>query len=113
MSKAAITCLIFLAVNISMANSAERWECALDLQQGDRGSMTLERSGTSINGNINIDRNGSNFSQEVEGRWADQEIELKRFVNTSSNQSMHGVAIRVEDGRSIRGGFERGLECRL
>ncbi len=95
MNKAAILSLLLLITNISHAFGSEKWECALDLQQGDKGSMSLQRSDASISGSINIDRNGNEFTQELEGSWAEQKIELKRFVNSNSNQTMHGIAIRV------------------
>lgn len=110
MKKAVIACFIFLGSNLSVANSTEQWQCALDLQQGDKGSMTLEKSNASVTGSISINRNGSDFSQEVEGRWNQQEVELKRFVNNSSNQTMHGIAIRVGSKQVKMGGrFAEGL----
>lgn len=101
--------LIFFTL-LSNANAAEQWQCALDLQQGDKGSMTLERSNASVTGSINIDRNGSEFSQEIEGRWLDREVEFKRFLNSTSNEEMHGVAIRVGTSQVKMGGrFAEGL----
>jgi len=85
MNHVALFSLLFLVANAAVASSDERWECALDLQQGDKGSMTLERSGTSVSGLINISRNGSEFEQELEGRWSGREVELKRFISSSTN----------------------------
>jgi len=110
MKIAIISFLIVCSSLFAKANAAEQWQCALDLQQGDRGSMTLERSGSALTGIINIDRNGSEFSQEVEGRWLDQEVELKRFLNSTSNEEMIGIAIRVGTSQVKMGGrYAEGL----
>jgi len=110
MNKSVLICLVFFIANIANANGTETWQCALDLQQGDKGSMTLELSDTVISGSINIDRNGSEFAQQLEGRWLDREVELKRFVSANSNQLMHGIAIRVGAEQVKMGGrFAEGL----
>jgi len=95
MNKATLIGLLLIFVNNSYANGTDHWECALNLQQGDTGSMTLKRSDSLVTGSININRNGNKFTQELEGLWFDNKIELKRFVNASSNQPMHGIAISV------------------
>jgi len=95
MNKAALISLLLLITSTSDAKDTEHWECALNLQQGDTGSMTLKRSDTSVSGRININRNDSEFIQELEGRWLNRELELTRFLNSSDNQVMHGIAIRV------------------
>jgi len=111
MTKSNLLCLLLLLIATSShANSREQWECALDLQQGDKGSMTLNRSEASVSGAISFDRNGSEFTQELEGRWLNREIELKRFLNSTSNQTMHGIAIRVGTKQVKMGGrYAEGL----
>ena len=110
MKKIIIATLLLTFTHSGHAQNSESWKCAVDLQQGDRGSMTLNRTDTQVTGSIDFSRGGSDFSQEVEGRWLDREIELKRFVNSSSNQSMHGIAIRIGSEQIKMGGrYAEGL----
>ena len=110
MKKSALICLLLLIANIASANATETWQCALNLQQGDKGSMTLELSDASLSGTINIDRNGSEFTQELDGRWIDREVEIKRYISSNSNQTMHGIAIQVGAEQVKMGGrYAEGL----
>lgn len=90
--------------------AAETWECALDLQQGDKGSLSLQRTEDDVTGIIRFDRNGSQFEQEVEGRWSGREIDLTRLVDASSSQAMHAIAVRIGTKQIKMGGrFGDGL----
>ncbi len=95
---------------LSQVTHAQSWECALDLQQGDRGSLSLNRDNQSVKGEIVINRNDKRFAQDVEGRWVGKEIELTRFTTANSSQMMHGIAIKVgAEQVRIGGRFGDGL----
>lgn len=95
---------------LSQVVHGQSWECALDLQQGDRGSLSLNRDNESVKGEIVINRNDKRFAQDVEGRWLGKEIELTRFTAANSSQKMHGIAIKVgAEQVKIGGRFGDGL----
>lgn len=80
---------------ITEAQAAEQWECAIDLHQGDQGSLSLKHDNDSLTGSLEIKRSDITFEQEVEGRWLGNEVELKRLVSSTNSQVMQGVSIRL------------------
>lgn len=98
MYKFFVALVVVLASN-NLAHSApidaQQWECAVNLHQGDNGTLSIERTGDSVSGMINIKRNDSVFENEVSGRWVNNEINLKRLLGESSNESMTGIVVAL------------------
>lgn len=85
---------IAYSANAALAET-QQWECAVNLHQGDNGTLSIERKGDKIEGMINIKRNDSVFENEVSGRWVANEISIKRFLGDSSSDSMAGIVIEL------------------
>lgn len=106
-----VALLLFCGVDISIsvtanaaATESQKWECAIDLHQGDNGTLSLNRDGERINGMLNIRRNDSIFENEVSGRWSNNEINLKRLIDDSRNDSMIGVVVSLGTKKVNMGG---------
>ena len=87
--------LVFITCIAYAQPQAERWECALNLHQGDTGTLSLERADDSVSGTIRIVRNDSNFDSEVSGRWVGDRIDLNRLVDSSTSEPMAAIATRI------------------
>lgn len=84
----------------SVANSQsvtenQQWECALDLHQGDTGTMSLNRSGNNIDGEIRVTRNELVLESNLDGRWIGNEIDLNRLLDSNSSEAMTGVVLAL------------------
>lgn len=73
----------------------QQWECAVNLQQGDTGTMSLTQEGDRVQGSITTVRNKIEFSNDVSGRWVDNVINIKRFLGANSNEPMAGVVVKL------------------
>ncbi len=71
----------------------QQWECAVNLQQGDMGVMSLERENNKLRGTISIVRNDIEFESELNGNWNGNEINLTRLLDANSNEPMAGIVI--------------------
>ncbi len=76
-------------------SATQNWECALDLHQGDTGTLSLMRSGDSLQGEIRLERNDSVFESMVNGSWRDDTIHLTRLSGTESSEAMSGVVVAL------------------
>ena len=72
---------------------SQQWECALDLHQGDTGSLSLLRENDSVQGEIQLKRNSTVFTDEVTGSWYNNLIELNRLIGDDRSEQMSGVSI--------------------
>lgn len=97
MQKHLIVLIIALVIsNQSYAQTqsgTQNWECALDLHQGDIGTLSLIRDNNNLQGVISYRRNDSAFENDVSGSWNGDTITLKRIVGSDSSEDMSGVAI--------------------
>lgn len=95
-----ITILAALLISSFCFNSQvqaqiQQWECAVNLQQGDTGTMSLSKDGDQVEGSITTVRNSNNFSSELSGRWSDNAINLKRLLDANSNEPMAGIVVTL------------------
>ena len=74
---------------------SQQWECAVNLQQGDTGTMSLSKEGDQVEGSITTKRNNNSFSSIVNGRWSDNVINLKRLLDANSNEPMAGIVVTL------------------
>jgi hypothetical protein len=73
----------------------QQWECAVNLQQGDTGTMSLSRDGDQVEGSITTVRNSNEFNSEIGGRWSDKVINLKRLLDSNSSEPMAGIVVTL------------------
>ena len=73
----------------------EQWECAVNLQQGDTGTMSLSKDGDQVEGSITTVRNSNDFKSELSGRWSDNIINLTRLLDANSNEPMAGIVVTL------------------
>lgn len=84
------------AAGITAATAAtQEWACAVNLQQGDAGSMSLVREGDQVDGVITITRNDSVFESAISGRWNGNTIDLKRLHDANTNQPFAGIVVTL------------------
>jgi len=76
-------------------SDSQSWECALDLHQGDKGTLTLDRQDDSLDGVIRFSRNDNVFESAVSGNWNANEIQLTRLLDAGSTELMIGVAVAL------------------
>lgn len=76
-------------------SATQSWECALDLHQGDAGTLSLERSSENVQGVIQFSRNDSVFESEVSGNWVDDKINLTRLIDSASTEAMSGIVVTL------------------
>ena len=106
----ALTTLIYATCIFDSYAQTESWECALNLHQGDTGSLTLKRTDESITGSIRISRNESDFDSDVSGQWVGDKIDLNRLVDSHTSEQMTGIASRVGTQQvKIGGRFAAGF----
>lgn len=101
--------IVLLSINwasfaIAEPSQTEQWECAINMHQGDNGILSIERAGEDISGMLSIKRNESVFEHEINGRWASNEINIKRLLDDSRNDSMLGVVISLGTKKANMGG---------
>lgn len=88
----------FAALGFACAASAmetQKWECAVDLHQGDNGTLSMDRKGEDLSGTLSFKRNNSVFENEVSGRWLGNEINIKRLLDASSSELMAGIVVSL------------------
>jgi len=103
--------LIFSSQSFVQAQSADQWECALDLHQGDKGTLTLNRSGDDLDGIIRFSRNGNEFESEVSGSWNAGKIDLTRLLDADSTELMTGIAVALGTKKmNIGGRYSAGFQ---
>jgi len=76
-------------------SGSQLWECALDLHQGDTGTMSLNRSGNNIDGQVRVTRNELVLESSIDGRWIGNEIDLNRLLDADSSESMTGIVMAL------------------
>ena len=108
-----ITFISLNAVTYGQAsnNSVENWACALNLHQGDTGTLSLIRLNNNVDGVIKINRNNSVLESEVNGSWVGNSIDLKRLLGSNSNESMIGTVVTLGTAKvNIGGRFSDGFQ---
>ena len=89
-----IAAIIFCSQSYAQSQGVtENWECALNLHQGDTGTLTLYRTDDSLEGTISFNRNESTFESNVSGSWVNDKITLKRIIGSDSSEDMSGLTI--------------------
>ena len=83
---------------------SQQWECALDLHQGDKGTLSLNRARDTVEGIIRINRNDSVFESEVEGDWFDNYLNMERIFESDENEPMSGLILALKSDRMKIGG---------
>lgn len=90
---------IFFVLAIGLVSHADaqtqQWECAVNLQQGDTGVMSLSRDGDQVQGELNTTRNRTSFKSELKGGWKGNEINLTRLLDANSNEPMAGIVVTL------------------
>ncbi|MDH3346721.1 MAG: hypothetical protein OEM02_01285 [Desulfobulbaceae bacterium] len=82
------------------AAEAEKWQCELNLHQGDSGTLEFTRQGNNISGQTVVSRNtgAGPFTHQISGDWHGEIIEFKRTLNpSSSHQMFRGIALHTKD----------------
>jgi len=98
-------------VSYSHAEEVQKWECAVNLHQGDSGILSLENSAGKVTGMMSIKRNESEFKSEVSGNWVAEQINLKRLLDSGSNDLMTGAVIALGTKKvKIGGRFSVGYQ---
>jgi len=91
--------------------AGQNWECALDLHQGDKGTLTLNKNGDSLDGVIRFSRNDNVFESEVSGDWNAGKIDLTRLLGAGSTELMTGVAVALGTKKmNIGGRYSAGYQ---
>ena len=80
------------------------WECALDLHQGDKGTLSLDKEGDGVDGFIRFSRNDNVFESAVTGKWSANEIQLTRLLDAGSTELMTGIAVALGTKKMNIGG---------
>ena len=110
------SCLLVAVLLLLPAPAAagwDRWDCAIDLHQGDTGTLTISRTGTSLVGRIIVSRNGVPSEHAIDGEWSDDRITFIRHLSATGRdiQAFTGVALAGDDGRArMAGRFARSFE---
>ena len=116
MIKSLLVSSVALAVLVSQGyaygqSPNQRWECALDLHQGDKGTLSLNRKGDNVNGAIQFSRNDNVFDSDVSGSWVGNQIDLIRLVGSDSTEQMAGVVVALGTEKvSIGGRYSIGYQ---
>lgn len=87
--------VITIAPVANSQSETQKWECAIDLHQGDTGTLSLDRTNDSLQGVIAVTRNESAFNSEVSGSWVGDKLTLTRLLDSDSSESMNGIAIAL------------------
>ena len=99
---------IFLVFTGGLVNQAyaqnQQWECAVNLQQGDTGVMSLSRKGSQVEGAMTTVRNSTDFNSEIKGSWNNNEINLTRLTGANSNEPMAGIVVTLGSKKVKMGG---------
>ena len=82
----------------------QRWECALDLHQGDQGTLSLNKNGEELDGLISFYRNDNVFESAVTGSWRANKIDLTRLLGAGSTELMSGITVPLGTKRMNIGG---------
>lgn len=100
---------VLIAANTS-AQTGERWRCAVDLHQGDKGLLELSRSGTAIEGVMIISPGQTKVEHRVFGQWQGAAIDFSRVLSPSSHQPFRGaVSTAAADRVTMTGQFAAGF----
>jgi len=89
------TLLVSSSIYAATNTETQKWECALNLHQGDSGTLSIERAGDEMTGVISVTRNENVFENEVSGRWAGNEINVKRLLDSNDSESMTGIVVKT------------------
>lgn len=108
MTKPIASLAVILVSTVCFANQAhaqtEQWECAVNLQQGDTGTMSLTKNASQVEGRLTTVRNGNDFKSELNGSWNDNTLNLTRLLDASSNEPMAGVVVSLGTNKVKIGG---------
>ena len=73
------------------AGGTGHWRCALDLHQGDTGTLEFTREGSTIKGKTVVGRGQNTFVNEIHGQWNEGEISFSRILSATSYQPFRGA----------------------
>lgn len=94
-AKLAILLIFTSCLTNEVLAKSQQWECAVNLQQGDTGTMSLSKVGDKVKGLITTIRNKNKFSSDLNGSWSDNVINLKRLLDANSNEPMAGIVVTL------------------
>ena len=96
--------LAILSSHAQAQSGNQSWECALDLHQGDKGTLTLNREEDNLDGVIRFSRNDNVFESTVSGTWNTNRIDLTRLLDAGSTELMAGVVVALGTKKMNIGG---------
>jgi len=96
--------LAILSSHAQAQSGNQSWECALDLHQGDKGTLTLNREEDNLDGVIRFSRNDNVFESTVSGTWNTNRIDLTRLLDAGSTELMTGVVVALGTKKMNIGG---------
>jgi hypothetical protein len=105
--RACVLCLLPAAVSVCWTNAApaaETWRCAIDLHQGDKGTLELTRKAPFIEGKLTIERGDRSFESAVRGEWGEAEIRFSRTLSSTSYQPFQGTVTSAGSGEVLMEG---------
>lgn len=99
-----LAALLVLGGPLAAQPAKEKWTCSLDLHQGDQGTLTFVKAGTTLSGETVVQRREIEMRHEISGSWEGEQVRFRRNLSGSSYQPFVGISARTEEGEVKMGG---------
>ena len=96
--------------NSAAAGLKDKWQCTIDLHQGDTGTIEFAKDGSHIIGKIIITKKTRTSESTIEGEFGETEVYFKRTLSDMSYQPFKGIISIVDTKHmKIEGLFASGF----
>jgi len=109
----AFVLLLSLLINNALAKqiTQNEWDCSIDLENGDVGTLFLVQTENKVKGGIKVFRNTDSLLYDVKGIWAGRSLSINRAAGSARKYAMDAIMIRSSRKRLHLGG-RFGLDYR-